>query len=50
MVVCCSEVMVVIVTVCCGVLQCGDGGECYCMWLCVAVRRWWYLLLYVAVC
>ena len=27
----------VIVTVCGVVLQCGDGGECYCMWRCVAV-------------
>ena len=30
-------VIVVTVTVCGGVLQCGDGGECYCMWRCVAV-------------
>jgi len=35
--VCCSEVMVVDVTVCGGVLKCGDGGDCYCMWRCVAV-------------
>ena len=21
-----------------GVLQCGDIGDCYCMWRCVAVR------------
>ena len=35
--VCCSEEMVVPVTICGGVLKCGDGGDCYCMWRCVAV-------------